>query len=91
MLESIKKLNASSIFYFDATGGITKNVKKQKAPFLYSMVVYDGINHNIIPIAEFLTTSHTQTNISKYLISIRSIFDKHLKFKETTSILNHNY
>ncbi len=75
-MQIIKELTVSNIIFFDATGGILKNIKKQKPPFFYSMVVHDDVNNKIIPIAEFMTTSHTQTNISKYLLSIKAIFER---------------
>ena len=40
------------------------------------MVSHDTINKQIIPIFEFLTTSHNQTNISKNLISARNFLEK---------------
>ena len=64
------------ILYFDATGSILKDVKRQKKPFLYSLVMHDSETESIIPLAEFMTTSHLQSNITKYLLSIKNKFDE---------------
>ena len=70
-----KASKKNDVWYFDATGSIHKDIKNQKKPFLYSLVFHDASNHSIIPVYEFFTTSHTQTNISKYLGSLKAIFD----------------
>ena len=64
------------IWFFDATGGIIKNVSRQKKPFLYSLVMHDPKENVIVPFAEFITTSHTTLNISKYLLSVRDLSSK---------------
>ena len=53
----------SPIWYFDATGGLTKSIAGQKDPNLYSMVCHDPITNQTIPVFEFVTTSHTSCNI----------------------------
>jgi hypothetical protein len=68
-----------SILYFDATGSIIKHINQQKRPFLYSLVFYDKKNHNILPIAEFVTTKHSQINITQYLISLRVFIELNTK------------
>ena len=60
------------IIYFDATGGIVKNISNQKIVLLYLLTAHDKDNHVIVPIAEFLTTSHTQENISNNLFAINN-------------------
>lgn len=67
----IQKVNP--IWYFDATGSIFKNVRSQKQTLLYSLVTHDTMNKSILPIAEFLTTSHCTSNIRKYLDTIRDM------------------
>ena len=64
------------ILYYDATGSILKDVNRQKKPFLYSLVMHDSENEKIIPFAELMTTSHLQSNITKYLLSIKNKFDE---------------
>ena len=54
MWNFVKKKNA--IFYFDATGGILKNIPGQKRPYLYSLVCHDKGKKLIIPVADFITT-----------------------------------
>ncbi|CAF0907232.1 unnamed protein product [Brachionus calyciflorus] len=73
MWKKIRNLNP--VVHFDATGGIIKDIKGQKKPFLYSMVVHDFESKSIIPIIEFLTTNHTTANISKFLFSIKYILE----------------
>jgi hypothetical protein len=65
------------IWYFDATGSICKKIENQKLPYLYSIVAHDYESKNIIPISEFLTTSHTQMNISLNLMQIKNFFLKY--------------
>ena len=61
----------SPIWYFDATGSIIKKIAKQSLPYLYSIVTHDESTKSIIPIAEFITTSHTSLSISNELNYIR--------------------
>ena len=63
------------ILFFDATGNIHKKVSHQNAPFLYSLVFHDTSNHLVIPLAEFITTSHNHISISKYLSFIKNILE----------------
>ena len=65
------------VWYFDATGTICKKIDNQKLPYLYSIVAHDHESKSIIPIAEFLTTSHTQINISLKLMQIKHYFLKY--------------
>jgi hypothetical protein len=64
-----------SVWHMDATGGIHKKIAGQKKPFFYSIVCYDSMNKQIIPVAEFLTTSQTGQNIGSYLTKIKNIYD----------------
>jgi hypothetical protein len=59
------------IWYLDATGNILNKVKRQKAPFLYSLVFHDKRKHLILPIAEFVTTANDSGSISSYLSIIK--------------------
>lgn len=61
------------VWHFDATGSILKHINGQKKPYLYSLVSHDQEKKIILPIAEFFTTSHNSTSISKYLTSIKKI------------------
>jgi hypothetical protein len=64
-------------WYFDATGSILKKIDRQNLPYLYSIVTHDYESKSIIPIAEFFTTSHTQINISIFLMQIKNFFLKY--------------
>ena len=75
----------SPIWYFDATGGLTKSIAGQKDPNLYSMVCHDPITNQTIPVFEFVTTSHTSCNISTFLIKAASLLDQERK-RDTISI-----
>ena len=66
------------IWHFDATGSIIKNISGQKKPFFYSIVSRDIKNKLILPVAEFVTTSHDSISITKYLFSIKKIFENSL-------------
>ena len=55
------------VWFFDATGSILKDIKEQKSPLLYSLVMHDPTTSSIIPVYDFITTSNTITTISKYL------------------------
>lgn len=70
MWNRVKSFN--SIWFFDATGSIINNVRGQKKPFLYSFVFHDIVNKCIVPIAEFITTAHYETSITKYVTTIKS-------------------
>ena len=70
--EALKKY---PIIFFDATGNVHQDIKNQSKPLLYSMVFRDLNKKLIVPLAEFLTTSHDQINISKFLLSIKSKLD----------------
>jgi len=63
--------NLDPIWYFDSTGSIIKNVKKQNKPLLFSIVSYDKKNHKYVPVAEFVTTNHTSVGISQKLFFIK--------------------
>lgn len=70
MWKKIQKFNP--IWFFDSTGSIYHDINNQKKPYLYSLISHDPKNHQFIPVAEFVTTSHNVTNISKYLLAIKS-------------------
>jgi hypothetical protein len=59
------------VWYLDATGSIIKPVNGQGAPYLFSIVAHDKKNNLLVPIAEFVTTDHTGTSISRYLLGIK--------------------
>ena len=73
------------IVFFDATGGVLKNIAKQCPPLIYSMIVYDYGNKSYLPIAEFITTSHCQLNLSLYLYEVKFQMEKYI------SVSNKNY
>ena len=49
------------------------------------MVCHDPINNQIIPVFEFLTTSHTSCNIATFLIKANFLLDQERK-RDTISI-----
>jgi hypothetical protein len=59
------------IWYFDSTGSIIKQVKKQNKPLLFSIVSYDKKNQKYVPVAEFVTINHTSVGISQKLFFIK--------------------
>lgn len=67
------------IWYFDSSGNFITDKNNQSMSLLYSFIMYDPENKLIIPISEFVTTSHTILNISKYLLSIKSIINANTK------------
>ena len=70
--------NKHPVWYFDSTGSIIKDVDNKKV-FLYSLVCFDEENQNIIPVSEFLTNEHTQSNVEMYLFLIKNILKFHMK------------
>ena len=72
------------IWYFDATGSCHKRIDGS-AVNLYSFVCHDYINKINVPIALFLSSSHTTASISKFLLCIKQHFvinsDKSDSFK----------
>ena len=69
-----KIIQASNpIWYVDATGNVIEKIKKQKLPYYYSIVCHDNINKQIIPLACFVTTSHTVSSISTNLTIIKDL------------------
>ena len=65
-----------SVWFFDATGSVIAKLRGQSMPFLYSIVCYDEENKIYIPVCEFLTTLHTQSNITRYLTTFNYYFKK---------------
>ena len=63
------------VWHFDASGSFLTRVKNQSLPLLYSIVVHDTKNKNILPIAEFFTTAHDGNNIGSYLSKIKHILE----------------
>ena len=66
----------------DATGSVSEIVPYQKQPLYYSIVMHDKTKKQIIPIAEFVTTSQTQLSISGYLNIIRKILETNITSKK---------
>ena len=76
----------NQLWNFDATGSIIKNVRNQKAPNLYSLVVHDIIEKKVIPVAEFITTSHTINSIASNLTKIKEILESNITKKKARPI-----
>lgn len=70
--------NRHPFWYFDASSSIMKDVDDKRI-FIYSIVSYDEVNQNIVPITEFLTNEQTQSNIETFLFMIKNILKKHIK------------
>lgn len=81
----VREIN--SIWFFDATGNIHRDINKQKKPFYYSLVCHDTNLKSIVPVAEFLTTANDQVTIGKYLSDIRLIFEKNSSKNMLPSII----
>lgn len=64
--------NINPVLYFDATGSIIVDIPNQNKPLLYSLVAHDVKNKCIMPIGEFVTTSHTSNSITHKLSEIRN-------------------
>ncbi len=47
----------------------------QNHQYLYTIVSHDVANKKILPIEEFITSSHNILSISKYLLSIKSLYE----------------
>lgn len=59
------------IWYFDATGSVICDILGEKTPLLYSMVCHDTETKTILPVFEFITTSHSEDSLAKFLSSLR--------------------
>ncbi len=59
------------IWHIDATGSVIEKIKNQKIPYYYSIVCHDLVNKQILPIACFVTTSHTINSITTNLSIIK--------------------
>ncbi len=70
------------IWNFDATGSVINDIKGQKIPLFYSIVVHDNILKNIIPIGSFLTTEHSTDSICLNLTIIKNILIENIGIKE---------
>jgi len=64
-------MEINPIWFFDATGSIHRKINRQPKPFFYSVVCHDNNKKNIIPIAEFITTSNNQITIANFLSEIK--------------------
>jgi hypothetical protein len=67
----IQVQHINPVWYFDATGSIIQDIPGEKKPLLYSMVCHDTDTNSIIPVFEFVTTSHSEDNLAKYLSIMR--------------------
>ena len=65
----IQKRNA--IWCMDATGNILQPINGHKSSLLYSIVIYDPMNHIIIPLFEFITSDQSVRQISSFLFLVK--------------------
>lgn len=77
----MKIQRVNPVWHLDATGSVTKNIQGQKAPFLYSLVMHDPENNTIVPIFDFVSTSHCSITITKYLFSFKKYLEKMVNSK----------
>jgi hypothetical protein len=68
------------VWYFDATGSVLKQVHRQNAPYLYSMVCHDINTEALVSVADFITTSHTSVNVAKYLFSLKHVLNSNMTY-----------
>lgn len=66
------------VWFLDATGSIHCHVLGQKKPLLYSIVAHDTTANLIVPLAEFVTTSHNAESISTYLTHTKKTYEKYV-------------
>jgi hypothetical protein len=71
------------VWFFDATGGILRNVDDLDTLW-YSIICYDPVNKKTIPFYEFATNKNTSLNISKNLKNLKHIISN--EFKDSTLI-----
>ncbi len=74
------------VWYFDATGSIITDILGEKTPLLYSMVCHDTVTETIIPVYEFITTSHSEDNLAKFLGSLRRKFRREIPSQKYFSL-----
>jgi hypothetical protein len=67
---------ANPVWYFDATGIGLMRSENQGLALLYTFSVWDPFIKVTIPIAQFITTEHSSASISRYLVTIKSNFEK---------------
>ncbi len=70
----IQSQHFNPVGYFDATGSIIRNIPGEKMPLLYSMVSHDTSTKIIFPVFEFITTSHSEDNLARFLSCMRRRF-----------------
>jgi hypothetical protein len=67
------------ILYFDATGGVFRNVRNQRQPHLFSMIAHDRVKQQVVPIFEFISASYDAFHISQYLQAFRYAVENYNK------------
>jgi len=66
----------NAVWYVDATSNIHRKVQGQKRIFLYTIAAHDALKKTIVNVADFITTSHTSSNLTKYFADIFNVFEK---------------
>lgn len=66
------------VWHFDATGSIICDISGEKTPLLYSMVCHDTVTKTIIPVYEFVTTSHSEDSLAKFLSLLKKKFQREI-------------
>ena len=66
----------NAVWYVDATSNIHSKIRGQKRSFLYTIAAHDALNKTIVNVADFINTSHTSGNLTKYFADILNVFEK---------------
>lgn len=59
------------VWHLDATGSIINDIQNQSPPFLFSLIMRDPKTETILPIYDFISTSHNSLTVSKYLMTFK--------------------
>ena len=70
----------NAVWYVDATSNIHQNINGQNKVYMYSIVCHDKEKKTFVNVADFFTTCHTSTNLTKYFFDIFSICEKSNSF-----------
>ncbi|RNA15893.1 hypothetical protein BpHYR1_008135 [Brachionus plicatilis] len=57
--------HSNPVWCFDATSSVLKEQKGQNSPFLFTIAMHDKKNTTILPILDFVSTSHESSKLSQ--------------------------
>ena len=75
------------VWYFDASGLILPNIRRQSRTVLFNLVAHDVKKKQVIPIAQFFTTNGEAITISSYLEQIKRILELNMNPKRAIAPL----